>query len=332
MFILFIDVELIFKEVLYLFMKNIELYILLIYIILFLFSCSNFKSDKENNSIYDRAGNSIIFPSKIENIASLSPSASDIILALGLADKITALDSVSKDILQTNNIDVSDKIIFDMLNPDSEKMMHINPDILFVNNFSVFSGKNSLDSIKDFGICIAVIPNSDTIKSIEEDIYFIGYVLNKNNEASNIVNMMNSNIEKIKSVGNTITKRKKVYFEIAALPNLYTFGANVYLDDMINIIGAINIFSNRNNWITASEENVLFSNPDIIFTSVQYINNPEKEILSRKYWKNINALKNNNVHYIASSSLPTHNIIYALFDMAKYVYPDEYKDIYMIGN
>ena len=313
-------------------MKNIKLYALIICFLLFILSCNNSKTENENKSIKDRAGNSIVLPDKIENIACLSPSITDIILALGLADKIIASDSTSKEILQTNNIDVTNLLIFDMLNPDSEKMLSIKPDILFVNTFSVFGGKNSLDSIKGSDICVAVIPNSYTIKSIEDDISFIGSVLNKSDAASNIINTMDINIEKIKSIGSTITNKKKIYFEIAALPNLYTFGTNVYLDDMINIIGAVNIFSNRNSWITTTEENVIFSNPDIIFTSVHYINNPTDEILSRESWKNINAIKNKDVYYLISGSLPTHNIIYALFDMAKYVYPNEYKDVEIIRN
>ncbi len=313
-------------------MKNIKLYALIICFLLFILSCNNSKTENENKSIKDRAGNSIVLPDKIENIACLSPSITDIILALGLADKIIASDSTSKEILQTNNIDVTNLLIFDMLNPDSEKMLSIKPDILFVNTFSVFGGKNSLDSIKGSDICVAVIPNSYTIKSIEDDISFIGSVLNKSDAASNIINTMDINIEKIKSIGSTITNKKKIYFEIAALPNLYTFGTNVYLDDMINIIGAVNIFSNRNSWITTTEENVIFSNPDIIFTSAHYINNPTDEILSRESWKNINAIKNKDVYYLISGSLPTHNIIYALFDMAKYVYPNEYKDVEIIRN
>lgn len=310
-------------------MKKIKI-ILLIILNIFLFSCNASKTSE--NTLKDRAGNSIILPDNIKSIASLSPAATDIIVTLGLSDKIIAADSASRDILQTNNIDISNISVFDMMNPDSEKMISINPDILFVNTFSVFSGKNSIDSINASGICTAVIPSSDTIKSIEDDIYFIGYVLNKNDEASNIVNIMELNIEKIKSIGNTITNNKRVYFEIAALPNLYSFGTNVYLDDMINIIGAENIFKDRNSWIAVSEENVLFANPDIILTSVDYINNPEEEILSRQSWQNINALKNKNVYYISSSSLPTHNIIYALFDMAKYIYPNEYKYVQIIRN
>ena len=312
-------------------MKTVKVF-LFIFISIFLFSCSNAATNDKNLSIKDRAGNDIVLPEKIESIACLSPSVTDVILALGLADKIIAFDSTSKEILQTNNIDVSNIAVFDMLNPDSEKMIAMKPDIVFVNTFSVFSGKNSLDSIKASDICIVVIPNSDTIKSIEDDITFLGNVLNKTNEASNIINVMDKNIENIRAIGESIQNKKKVYFEIAALPNLYSFGTNVYLDDMINIIGASNIFSDKNSWITTTEENVLFANPDIIFTSVHYIDNPTEEILSRASWQNVNALKNKDVYYITSGSLPTHNIVNALIMMAKYAYPDEYKDIEVIGN
>ncbi|PTY40378.1 ABC transporter substrate-binding protein [Brachyspira hampsonii] len=312
-------------------MKTVRIFLFAFFSI-FLFSCSNADTNNKNLSIKDRAGNEIVVPEKIENIACLSPSVTDVILALGLADKITASDSTSIEILQTNSIDVSNIAVFDMLNPDSEKMIAMRPDIIFVNTFSVFSGKNSLDSIKASDICVAVIPNSDTIKSIEDDITFLGDVLNKSDEASNIISIMDKNIENIRAIGESIQNKKKVYFEIAALPNLYSFGTNVYLDDMINIIGASNIFSDKNSWITTTEENVLFSNPDIIFTSVHYIDNPTEEILNRESWQNINAVKNKDVYYIVSGSLPTHNIVNALIIMAKYAYPNEYKDIEVIRN
>lgn len=312
-------------------MKTVRIF-LFIFFSIFLFSCSNADKSNNNLSIKDRAGNDIILPEKIENIASLTPSATDIILSLGISDKIIAFDSTSKEILYTNNIDVSNIPVFDMLNPDSEKIIAMKPDIVFVNNFSVFSGKTSLDSIKASGICVAVIPSSDTIKSIEDDITFLGNVLNKSDAASNIINIMNKNIENIRTIGESIQNKKKVYFEIAALPNLYSFGTNVYIDDMINIIGASNVFSDKNSWISTSEENILFSNPDIIFTSVDYIDNPTEEILKRKSWQNINAVKNKDVYYIASSSLPTHNIVNAMIMMAKYAYPNEYKDIEIIRN
>ena len=87
-------------------MKTVKVF-LFIFISIFLFSCSNAATNDKNLSIKDRAGNDIVLPEKIENIACLSPAATEVILSLGLADNIIAADTTSKEILQTNNVDVS---------------------------------------------------------------------------------------------------------------------------------------------------------------------------------------------------------------------------------
>lgn len=308
----------------------------------FSFSCNNNKNNNNinnnkdyNNSVFqikDRAENDITVPAKIDKIISLSPSITEILMDIGESEKIIALDSYSKEIFEENNNnkennkEISNLAVLDMLNPDAEKIISLKPDIIFVNNFSVFSGKSAVDTIKDLGFSVAVIPNGETLIGIEEDIYFLGKVLKLENKAKEIVFEMKTNIEKIKSIGDKITNKKTVYFEIGAMPNLYSFGENVYLNEMINIIGAKNIFEDKNSWIAVSEENILSKNPDIIFTSVDYIDNPVDEILNRKGWQNINAIKNKEVYFVSSSSLPNHNIAKALFIMAKSVYPQEYGD------
>lgn len=312
-------------------MGSLRISVILFY--LFIFSCVFSCKDLNNISqIKDRAGNDIIVPEKIDKIISLSPSITEILIDIGESEKIISVDSYSKEILKNKNIDYSDMQIFDMLNPDAEKIISLNPDIIFVNSFSVFSGRASIDAIKNLGLCVAVIPNGDTLYEIEEDIYFLGEVLKLKDKSEKIISKMKTNIEKIKSVGDKIKSKikdkKSVYFEIGAMPNLYSFGTNVYLDDMINIIGARNIFDSRNSWIAISEENVLSANPDIIFTSVDYIDNPVDEILNRKGWQNIKAVQNKEVYFIPSSSLPNHNIIHALFFMAKSIYQNEYKEIF----
>ena len=312
-------------------MKNFKIFLsAFLFIIISIISCNN---DNKNNSVWqikDRAGNEIIVSENINKIICLSPSITEILIDIGEAEKIISVDSYSKEILEKNNIDSSEMQIFDMMNPDAEKIISLNPDIIFVNTFSVFSGKSSIDAIKSLGLSVAVIPNSDTLIGIEDDIYFLGKVLKLENKAEEIVLEMKENIEKIKSIGDKIKieeNQKNVYFEIGAMPNLYSFGTNVYLDDMINIIGAKNIFEDRNSWIAVSEESILSANPDIIFTSVDYIENPEDEILNRKAWQNIKAIQNKEVYFIPSSSLPNHNIIKALFLMAKSIYPNEYREL-----
>ena len=300
-------------------MKN---YFIIIFI--FIFSCNY---NNSSSQIKDRAGNEIKIPERIDKIICLSPSITEILIDIGEAYKIISVDSYSKEMLEKNNIDYSEMQIFDMMNPDAEKIISINPDIIFVNTFSVFSGKSSIDVIKSLGLTVAVIPNSDTLVGIEDDIYFFGEVLKLEDKAEEIVFEMKENIEKIKSIGDKIEDKKSIYFEIGAMPNLYSFGTNVYLDDMINIIGAKNIFEDRNSWIAVSEESVLSANPDIIFTSVDYIDNPVSEILNRHAWQNIKAIQKKQVYFIPSSSLPNHNIIKSLVLMAKSIYPNEYKEL-----
>lgn len=285
--------------------------------ILSIYSCSKDEINSSNK-------NNTVMPSKkIEKIISISPAVTDILIDLNEAHKIIAADTFSKDILKKNNINVSN--IFDMLNPDAEKIISLDSDIIFINNLTAFYTKNSLLSLSN--PTIITITNSETLKGIEDDIYFLGKVLNADDRAKEVVSNMRTKIKEIKDIGDTITNKKTVYFEISALPNLYSFGSNVYLDDIINIIGAKNIFSNRNEWINVSEEDVVYLNPDIIFTSVDYVDNPVAEITNRAAWRDINAVKTSKVFFVEGTSLPTHNIVSSIILMAKYIYPEEYKDI-----
>lgn len=290
------------------------------FFIIFILSICSCSKNEINNGIK----NNIITPNKkIEKIISLSPGVTDILVDLNMSDKIIAADTFSKDILEKNNIDVSN--IFDMLNPDAEKIISLDSDIIFINNLTAFYTKNSLLSLSN--PTIITITNSETLKGIEDDIYFLGKVLNADDRAKEVVSNMRTKIKEIKDIGDAITNKKTVYFEISALPNLYSFGSNVYLDDIINIIGAKNIFSNRNEWISVSEEDVVYLNPDIIFTSVDYVDNPVAEITNRAAWRDINAVKTSKVFFVEGTSLPTHNIVSSIILMAKYIYPEEYKDI-----
>lgn len=294
----------------------------LFFFIIFILSICSCSKDEINNS---SKNNIVIQNKKIEKIISISPAVTDILVDLNEADKIIAADTFSKDILERNNIDVSNIFIFDMLNPDAEKIISLDSDIIFINNLTAFYTKNSLLSLSN--LTIITVTNSETLKGIEKDIYFLGNILNANEKAQEIVSNMRTKIKEIKDIGDTITNKKTVYFEISSLPNLYSFGTNVYLDDIINIIGAKNIFSNRNEWISVSEEDVVYLNPDIIFTSVDYVENPIAEITNRAAWRDINAVKTSKVFFVEGTSLPTHNIVSSIVMMAKYIYPKEYKDI-----
>ena len=93
---------------------------------------------------------------------------------------------------------------------------------------------------------------------------------------------------------------------------------------MIEIIGAENLLADQEGWISVSEELILSKNPQVILTNVNYIENPVEEIKERAGWDSVEAIKNGEIYYIdnMSSSLPNQNIVKALEEMLRAVYPE----------
>lgn len=270
----------------------------------------------------DRAGNEITIPEEIDKIISLAPSNTQILVELGLEDKIVAADTQS----QTFSVLSEEIPYFDMMAPDAEQIIALEPDIILVSAMSMIEGDDPYKSIADMGICIAYIPSSTSIEGIYEDIMFIADALQVSDEGKKIVDNMKTKIAEVQAIGETIEEKKSVYFEIAAAPNLYSFGNGVFLNQMIELIGGKNILSDLESWVSISEEAVIAANPDVIITNINYIDNPVDEILSRPGWEKVTAVKNQEVYYVdnMSSSIPDHNIMKALEEMAEAVYPDHY--------
>ena len=263
----------------------------------------------------DRAGNEITIPSEVNKIISISPSNTEIIVDLGLADKLIAVDKYSKDIEGIPE----NLMYFDIMNPDVEQLVALEPDIIFATGMSMSEGNDPFRPIKDLGIAVAYIPSSDSIEGIYEDIMFIADSLQASSNGQKLVNNMKAKIEEFRKIGSTIKDKKTVYFEITNAPNLYSFGNGVFLNEMIEIIGAENILASQDKWISVAGENVVAANPDVILTT--------EEIKNREGWENITAVKNNDIYYIDkdASSLPNHNIVKALKQMAEDIYPEIYK-------
>ena len=96
-----------------------------------------------------------------------------------------------------------------------QKLIGLEPDIV------IASGHNKTGSVEDpfkviseAGIPVVYIPSSDSIDGIYKDIEFIADVVNERSKGKEIVDDMKAQVEEIKAIGDTITDKKSVYFEI----------------------------------------------------------------------------------------------------------------------
>lgn len=274
------------------------------------------------STITDPAGNEITIPEETDTIISLAPSITEVIVDLGFGDNIILVDTNSKDISGLPE----DVEYVDMLTPDAEKMIEAEPDIVIASEMTASGGTDPAEQLGAAGITLASIPTSNSIEEIYSDIMFIAQVLSVEEEGQALVDTTKEEITKIAEIGETIEDKKTVYFEIAAAPDLYSFGEGVFLNELIEIIGATNILADEDSWTSVSAETVVAADPDVILTNVNYIDEPIEEIKSRAGWENMKAIQNDDVYYIDtnSSSRSNHNIVKALEEMAEAVYPEEY--------
>lgn len=281
-------------------------------------------SSQTDRMVTDREGTEVNIPTKIEKIISTAPSNTEVLMALGLGDKLVAIDKYSTDIEGIN----TELPQIDFLNPDAETIIGLEPDIVIASGHNkTGSVEDPFKAISESGIPVVYIPSSDSIDGIYKDIEFIADVVNEKSKGKEIVDDMKAQVEEIKAIGDTITDKKSVYFEISPAPYLSSFGKSTFLNEMIEIIGAKNIFENEEGWVSPTAEAIIDANPDVIITNAGYMENPTEEIKSRDAWENINAIKNNEVYLVDqnASSRPSQNVIKALEQMAKAVYPEHYE-------
>ncbi|EGO2707981.1 ABC transporter substrate-binding protein [Enterococcus faecalis] len=273
----------------------------------------------------DRSGKEITLPKEATKIISLVPSTTEVIEDLGKTDQLIAVDTQSS----TMMTDLKKLPQMDMMAVDAEKLIALKPQIVYVNDINLASSESVWKQVEDAGITVVNIPTSTSIKAIKEDVQFIADSLSEHEKGQKLIKTMDQEIDEVAKIGKTIKKPKTVLFEVAALPDIYSFGNGTFLNEMIETIGAKNVLANEKGWLPVTEEAAIAAKPEVILTNVKYMKDPAKEILARKNWENVPAVQNKEVFEIdnMSSSLPNNHITKALKQMAKAVYPEEYKDL-----
>ncbi|SCI11627.1 ABC transporter substrate-binding protein [Romboutsia sp. Marseille-P6047] len=297
-----------------------KLLLLLTTLSMFIFSGCSSESDR---TVTDREGTEVSIPKKIEKVISTAPSNTEVIMGLGLGDKLVAIDTYSTDIEGINQ----ELPQIDFSNPDAETIISLDPDVVIASGHNkTGSTEDPFKAISEAGIPVVYIPSSESIEGVYEDINFIADVLNEKEKGQEIVNGMKEKVDEIKAIGDKIEDKKTVYFEISPAPSLFSFGKDTFLNEMIEIVGAKNIFADEEGWVSPTEESVIDANPDVIITNASYMENPTEEIKSREAWDVINAVKDNAVYLVDknASSRPSQNATKALEEIAKAVYPEYY--------
>lgn len=272
--------------------------------------------------IIDREGETIKIPDSINTIVSAAPSITEILVGLGLGEKIIAADLYSSDV---SGIDPSICTI-DFFNLNIEELAVLAPDVIIINGISVGAGSDPYSALKDAGVNVIYIPTSESIAGIKQDIEFLAGYTKTEDKGEALIKNIDSAVNDISAKAMDVTVRKSVYFEVSEAPYLYTCGSGTFINEIIDLVGADNIYETETGWISNSEESVIAANPDVIITNVSYDGYDFNEIKNRAGWENITAVKNGDVYKVDPNTTgrPSQHIVDGMYEIARAIYPDIY--------
>ncbi|MEH7155044.1 ABC transporter substrate-binding protein [Neobacillus drentensis] len=274
-------------------------------------------------TLTDATDTKVIIEKKPEKIVSLIPSNTEIAFALGLDQEVVGVSDFDN---YPEAATKKEKVGGQEIN--LEKIISLKPDLVLAHASSAHNSEAGLQQLKDAGIAVLVVNDAQNFDQVYDSIKMIGKATGETAKADEMITGMKDKLAKIKAKAGEIKEKKKVLVEVSPAPEIYTPGKNTFMDQMLSYINAENIANDQEGWIKIDQEAMIKRNPDVIVTTYgYYVKNPVDQVLNRKGWETVNAVKNKQVVDVDSDRVTRSGprIVEGVEDLAKAVYPEVFK-------
>ena len=232
-------------------------------------------------------------------VVALTASDCEIIYAIGAGDALVGRGEYCDYPLEV--VDVT--AVESGANTNIEQIINLEPQVVFMSTMA--QTEEQVEALEAAGIKV-VVSEAQDIEGVYTSIKLIGELMGKNDEATSIINDMKSSFDDLASKA-TSEDTKTVYFEVSPLEyGLWTAGSGTFMNEICEILNLKNVFDDVVGWGEISEEQVMERNPDYIVTISMYFGEgptPEEEIMSRKGWEDITAVKNGAILNLSNNEL-----------------------------
>ncbi|MFD1851586.1 ABC transporter substrate-binding protein [Oceanobacillus bengalensis] len=268
----------------------------------------------------DDVGREVTIETEPESIVSIQASTTEILFALGLGDKIIGVsdyDNYPEEALEIQKVGAQDMNV--------ELILTLLPDVVFVTDYHYGNHEDVLNQYEEAGMEVVVTGSAESFDDAYSGMEMIATATGAQEEADALIADMKERHEAIKEKAKAITDKKKVWVEVAPSPDIFTTGTNTFMHEMLESIQAINAAEDVEGWAKFTEEEAVNLNPDVIITTYGfYIDDPENEVYSRDGWKEVPAVKNEQVFDVNNDTVtrPGPRLIEGVETLAELIYPE----------
>lgn len=266
-------------------------------------------------TITDGLGDEITFEKEPERVISLAPANTEILFALGAGDRIkgrTDYCSYPEEASEVESIGTYSE-------PNTELIISMEPDVVFATDYIDDSIREQIESTG----AKVVVYTSKNVYVVLDLIIQMGLILNLNENAAELVDSMNTELEEIEQIVASNQEEKSVFVDLGSF---YSVGPGALLYDMLDRIGVTNITADTETaYPQLSVESIIEKNPDIY---ISLYSSPD-ELKQTAGLDELDCIKNNNIIFFEALSQeadtiqrPSPRVVEGIRLLAEKIYPD----------
>ena len=221
-------------------------------------------------------------------IVSLSPTATEMLFAIGAGDQVIAVDDQSNYPAEA----LAKKTTLSGFTPNVEAIAKYQPDLV------VIEGSTDLDKkLAPLGIATWTGAAASTFDDIYREITELGAVTGHATEAAALVTDMKAKIDAAVASVPKLTKPPSYYHELDN--TLFSVTSNTFIGEVYGLFGLRNIadaVEGDNNYPQLNAEFIVSQNPDLVFLAdTKCCGETPATVAARPGWKKVSAVITGNV-------------------------------------
>ncbi|MFG3688029.1 ABC transporter substrate-binding protein [Micromonospora sp. NPDC047740] len=225
-----------------------------------------------------------------EKIVSLSPSATEMLFAIGAGKQVVAVDD------QSNYPPEAPKSDLSGFQPNAEAIAGKNPDLVVLSN----DINKIVDQLTTLKIPVLLTPAAATLDDTYQQITDLGTLTGHASEAADVTKKMKDDIAALTKDLPQRAKKLTYYHELG--PELYTATSKTFIGSIYALAGLENIADPsdadgaKGGYPQLSQEVIVKANPDFVFLSdTKCCQQSPETVKARSGWAGVTAVKNNQI-------------------------------------
>ncbi|GAB1692274.1 ABC transporter substrate-binding protein [Krasilnikovia sp. M28-CT-15] len=220
-----------------------------------------------------------------EKIVSLSPTATEMLFAIGAGKQVTAVDENSNYPPEAPKGDLSG------FQPNAEAIAAKDPDLVVISN----DLNKIMDQLAQLKIPVYLAPAAVTLDDTYRQTADLGTLTGHATEAQTVVTKMKSDIAQIVTTVPQRTAKPTYYYELG--PELYSVTSKTFVGSLFAMAGLANIADPadadgaKGGYPQLSEEFIVKANPDFVFLAdTKCCGQSAATVKARKGWSSVTAV------------------------------------------